>query len=98
MCDEHKDSTFLTLLTTFEYGGLQVRDERNNWLNVPARPGAMVVNIGVALSNISGGLFKATNHRVVDTGEDRYFSIFSKLDFLSLFMILCHPYIHLTLF
>ncbi|CAG0884325.1 unnamed protein product [Darwinula stevensoni] len=71
-CSEHTDSGFLTLLSTFHYGGLQIGREGEGWLDVPPRPDALVANIGDMLGRFSGGRFKATVHRVVDCGEDRY--------------------------
>ncbi|KAK7489017.1 hypothetical protein BaRGS_00019678 [Batillaria attramentaria] len=41
-------------------------------MDVPCRPNSLVMNIGDMLSAMSGGRFKATRHRVVDTGVDRY--------------------------
>ncbi|KAG7166231.1 1-aminocyclopropane-1-carboxylate oxidase-like, partial [Homarus americanus] len=52
---EHRDSVMLTLLTTFkQYPGLQVRWKDDSILDVPHRPGLLVVNIGMVLAAISG--------------------------------------------
>ncbi|CAL4175397.1 unnamed protein product [Meganyctiphanes norvegica] len=71
-CGGHRDSGFFTLVSTFDYPGLQIQLEDGKWLDVPSRPGAMVVNIGILLSRISGGVLKATTHRVVDFGGHRW--------------------------
>ena len=39
---------------------------------IKPEPEVLVVNIGSNLSVITGGKVKATKHRVVDTGMDRY--------------------------
>jgi isopenicillin N synthase-like dioxygenase len=62
----HRDSGVLTLLLA-EPGsqGLQVRAGRDgDWVDVPARDGAFIVNIGELLELASGGYLRATEHRV----------------------------------
>lgn len=69
---EHMDSDFMTLLTPFHFGGLEIKQSDGTWAEVKARPGSLVMNIGVTFSRMLGGRFKATNHRVLDIGQDRY--------------------------
>ena len=63
----HRDAGVLTLLLA-EPGsqGLQVRLGRNGggWIDVPARDGAFIVNIGELLELATGGYLRATEHRV----------------------------------
>ena len=62
----HRDSGVLTLLLA-EPGsqGLQVRAGRDGgWVDVPARDGAFIVNIGELLELATGGYLRATEHRV----------------------------------
>ena len=62
----HRDSGVLTLLLA-EPGsqGLQVRAGRDGgWVDVPARDGAFIVNIGELLELETGGYLRATEHRV----------------------------------
>jgi isopenicillin N synthase-like dioxygenase len=63
----HRDSGVLTLLLA-EPGtqGLQVRPGRDGdgWIDVPARDGAFIVNIGELLELATGGYLRATEHRV----------------------------------
>ena len=72
VCGVHTDSTILTLLETFHYPGLEVLGENGTWLAVKPHPGTLVVNIGDMLAQFTGGRLKATKHRVVDLGKDRY--------------------------
>ncbi len=72
VCEEHIDSTFVTLLITFGYSGLEIQNENDEWVKVAPRPGSLVVNIGDLLSRMTKRRFKATKHRVRDTGGDRY--------------------------
>jgi isopenicillin N synthase-like dioxygenase len=61
----HRDSGVLTLLLA-EPGsaGLQVRGRDGGWVDVPARDGAFIVNIGELLELATGGYLRATEHRV----------------------------------
>lgn len=69
---EHTDSNFLTLLTTFNYKGLEVINSEGNWMKIDPRPGSLIMNIGDTFSRIMKGRFKATRHRVIDIGIDRF--------------------------
>jgi len=68
----HTDSNFLTLLYTFDFKGLEVMHANGNWIAVEPRPNSWVMNIGDVFSRMMGGRFKATQHRVLDIGVDRY--------------------------
>ena len=72
---QHTDSGFVTLLSTLGYPGLQVLvgDEFKS-----ARPveHSFVINIGDMLSRITNYILKATLHRVIDIGDDRFSSPF----------------------
>ena len=69
---EHMDSDFLTLLHLFKYEGLEVVDPNGKWISVPPRRNSLIMNIGVTFSRMMGGTLKATKHRVLDIGIDRY--------------------------
>jgi len=78
-CKEHSDYGTLTLLSTDGTSGLELFDFDDNgddddgeqknqqqrcWVPVPHVEGALVVNVGSLLSGWTGGLLKATLHRV----------------------------------
>ncbi len=69
----HHDAGFITLLLQHEVGGLQVRNPDGAWIDVPPTPGALVINIGEMLQEMTGNYFVATTHRVI-TGEERFSS------------------------
>ena len=69
---DHTDSNFLTLLYTFHFTGLEVITGNGKWEAVEPRPKSWVMNIGDVFSRMMGGRFKATHHRVLDIGVDRY--------------------------
>jgi isopenicillin N synthase-like dioxygenase len=76
----HKDAGLLSLVLQDDEPGLEVQTDRG-WLNVPPRPGALVVNIGELLELASDGYLRATLHRVVTPPADR--ERFSAAFFLS---------------
>jgi isopenicillin N synthase-like dioxygenase len=46
------------------------------WRSIKPVPNAFVINIGDMLSRITNYILKATLHRVMDIGDDRYSSPF----------------------
>eukprot|EP00966_Prymnesium_polylepis_P323013 7379238-Prymnesium_polylepis.1 len=70
----HTDWHVLTVILQDTTGGLQVRDGRGRWLDVPARPGELIVLVGDYMSALSGGRYRAPVHRVLlpPHGLERY--------------------------
>ncbi|KAK9149197.1 hypothetical protein Scep_007954 [Stephania cephalantha] len=60
----HADADFLTILLQDQIGGLQVV-HRNQWVDVPPIPNALVINIGDLLQLMSNDRFKSSEHRVL---------------------------------
>lgn len=70
---EHTDSGGLTLLVQDGVGGLQVQAmDGATWQDVPPIPGSVVVNLGDLMQIWSGGLYRATPHRVLSPGVERF--------------------------
>ena len=67
----HSDFECFTVLH-HKSAGLQVMNAANEWIDAPPIPGTFTVNIGDLLEGWTNGLFKATQHRVVNTGKERY--------------------------
>ncbi|KAI6904796.1 hypothetical protein KC355_g19083 [Hortaea werneckii] len=63
-CTPHTDSGILTLLHQDQTGGLEVLNAEGQWVPAPYVPGSIVVNIGDLMTQVSGGRFVATMHRV----------------------------------
>ncbi|ETV94475.1 hypothetical protein, variant 1 [Aphanomyces invadans] len=68
----HCDYGLLTLLSTDTEPGLQIRHQ-GAWVDVPYVENAFIVNVGDLAERWTNGLFKSTEHRVVNmTGNERY--------------------------
>jgi isopenicillin N synthase-like dioxygenase len=73
-CGAHSDYGIVTLLLTDENPGLQIL-YRDEWINVPPKPNAFVVNLGDMLERWTNGLMKSTKHRVLTSGDAERYSI-----------------------
>jgi isopenicillin N synthase-like dioxygenase len=68
----HTDSGFMTLLAQDRVSGLQARAADGGWAGVPPREHSLVVNFGQVLEAWSGGRIRATEHRVLGSGQVRH--------------------------
>lgn len=66
----HEDINLLTVLPTANERGLQLLTRTGAWIDVPADPGALVVNVGDMLQECSRGYYRSTTHRVVNPTGD----------------------------
>ncbi len=68
----HTDFGVLTVLCQDAVGGLQVEDANGQWLHAPPIEGTLVVNVADLLSRWTGGAYKSTPHRVINSsGKER---------------------------
>jgi isopenicillin N synthase-like dioxygenase len=68
----HTDSGFLTVLACDGAPGLQARLRDGQWCDVSVPDGALAVNFGQVLERWSGARIRATEHRVIGSGQERY--------------------------
>ena len=68
----HTDSGFITLLAQDGVAGLQARLRDGRWVDVPPVEGTLVVNFGQVLERWSAGRIRATEHRVLGAGVERF--------------------------
>ena len=68
----HIDSGFVTLLAQDGVEGLQARARDGRWIDVPPAEGTLAVNFGGLLARWTGGRIKATEHRVLSPGRERF--------------------------
>jgi isopenicillin N synthase-like dioxygenase len=68
----HVDSGLMTLLAQDGIAGLEVEDRAGTWIGVPPTEGTLVVNFGKLLERWTGGRVRATRHRVVGSGAERF--------------------------
>src|SRR5690606_41124353 len=68
----HVDSGFVTLLQQHGVSGLQAQLPDGRWHDVPPFEGGLVVNFGKLLERWTGGRIKATLHRILANGGERF--------------------------
>jgi isopenicillin N synthase-like dioxygenase len=68
----HTDSGFMTLLAQDGVPGLQAHTRAGSWVDVAPLEHSLAVNFGQLLELWSAGRIKATEHRVVGAGHERY--------------------------
>ncbi|KAJ6305246.1 hypothetical protein OIU78_020731 [Salix suchowensis] len=78
----HSDMGMLTVLLQDDIGGLYVKMEeemdgkrQGDWVEIPAVPGALVINVGDTLQILSNGRYKSAEHRVRTTSTKSRVSI-----------------------
>jgi isopenicillin N synthase-like dioxygenase len=77
----HTDYECFTILLA-DKPGLEVMNDKGQWIDAPPIDNAFVVNIGDMLEVMTAGTFVATAHRVRTVSEERYsFPLFYACDF-----------------
>ncbi len=72
VCGGHVDSGLVTILAQDDAGGLQAKAADGAWLDVPPMKDTFAVNFGGLLARWTGGRVRATKHRVLSSGGERF--------------------------
>ena len=84
----------LQLLAQDDLGGLEIRNAAGDWIQATPIPGTFIVNVGDMLEGWTNGLFKATQHRVVNTGKERFsLPLFFAVGWVS-YRVVMRPVVH----
>jgi isopenicillin N synthase-like dioxygenase len=68
----HVDSGFVTLLAQDGVEGLQAQNHDGEWIDVPPADGTLAVNFGRLIQRWTDGRVRATLHRVIAPGRERF--------------------------
>ncbi len=68
----HTDFGVLTILAQDDVGGLEVETANGEWIKAPPIEGTLIVNVADLLHRWTGGAYKSTPHRVINSsGRER---------------------------
>lgn len=70
----HTDIDLFTILPRATAAGLQVLNAKNEWIDVVVPDNAFIINAGDMLQNITNGVYKSSQHRVIskNSNSERY--------------------------
>ena len=86
----HEDINLITLLVGAEESGLEVRNQKDDWIPIAAKSKSIVCNIGDMMQLVTREKLKSTTHRVIDHNAGSSSSRYSMPFFL-------HPSPNVTL-
>jgi isopenicillin N synthase-like dioxygenase len=64
--EQHEDINLITLLVGASAGGLEILNNKDEWIPVTALPEQIVVNVGDMLQRLTNNRLRSTTHRVVN--------------------------------
>ncbi len=70
--EAHVDFGFMTLLAQNDADGLQAKMPDGEWIDIPPVDRHLVVNFGKLLERWTSGRIRATEHRVLSPGRERF--------------------------
>ncbi len=68
--EQHEDINLITLLVGASADGLEVLNQKNEWVAVKSSPNQIVVNVGDMLQRLTNNRLRSTTHRVVNPPRD----------------------------
>ncbi|HRN94334.1 MAG: isopenicillin N synthase family oxygenase [Chitinophagales bacterium] len=70
--EQHEDINLITLLVGASAEGLQLLNKQDEWLDITAPEGCIVVNVGDMLQRLTNNRLKSTTHRVVNPPKEKW--------------------------
>jgi isopenicillin N synthase-like dioxygenase len=70
--EAHEDINLITLLVGASAEGLQLLSKQNEWLDITAPEGCIVVNVGDMLQRFTNNKLRSTTHRVVNPPREKW--------------------------
>jgi isopenicillin N synthase-like dioxygenase len=70
--EQHEDINLITLLVGASAEGLQLLNRNNEWLDITAPEGCLVINVGDMLQRLTNNRLKSTTHRVVNPPREKW--------------------------
>ncbi|MCS6935893.1 MAG: isopenicillin N synthase family oxygenase [Chitinophagales bacterium] len=70
--EQHEDINLITLLVGASAEGLQLLNKQNEWLDITAPEGCLVVNVGDMLQRLTNNRLRSTTHRVVNPPREKW--------------------------
>jgi isopenicillin N synthase-like dioxygenase len=70
--EAHEDINLITLLVGASAEGLQLLSKQNEWLDITAPEGCIVVNVGDMLQRLTNNKLRSTTHRVVNPPREKW--------------------------
>lgn len=64
--EAHEDINLITVLPSATEAGLQLKDDKGQWHDVPLEANSLTINIGDMLQEASDHFYRSTTHRVVN--------------------------------
>lgn len=70
--EQHEDINLITLLVGASAGGLQLKNQAGEWLDVIPENEEIVINVGDMLQRLTNNYLKSTTHRVVNPPREEW--------------------------
>lgn len=72
--EQHEDINMITLLVGASAEGLQVLSKQDQWVDVTAEKGELIVNVGDMLQRLTNNQLRSTTHRVVNPPREKWYT------------------------